>query len=225
MPPGAPPGRHQARPGPCTNAQRVCGEPIVRGVPSGTPHPGEGEVVGKVNRGASAIQVVTGNTPQRVRGVSQQAPEGGMSSLTYGSVDHTPPGRPQAPLPTHARSGTWQPRPPPAGHARRKASRSGCGPGRSEEANAPLSWGGEGSHAPSRTCADVRRVSRCETESARRHLEQLDGSHGVRVTGTRPHGPWDWQAIHGRTVFRWVRRRHRRIAAARRCGKRGTVHA
>jgi hypothetical protein len=74
-----------------------------------------------------------------------------MSSLTGGIVDHAPPGRQQAPTPTHARSGTWKPRTPPPGKARRKASREGCGHGRSEQANATRSWGGEGSKAPSRT--------------------------------------------------------------------------
>ena len=69
MPPGEPTGMHQELPGPCTEAHRLCGEPIVRGVPSGKPHPGEGEGVGMVNRGESAIKVVTGNKPKRVTGL------------------------------------------------------------------------------------------------------------------------------------------------------------
>ena len=47
----------------------------------------------------------------------------------------------------------------------------------------------------------------------------------MSVTGTLPHGPWDWHAINWRKVLRSVRRLHIRIAEAMRCGKRGKVHA
>ena len=98
-----------------------------------------------------------------------------------------------------------------------------CGLGRSEEAKALLSWEGEGQYTPTRTCADVRRVSRRETDVARRHVEERDWSHVMRVTGTRPHGSCDWHAINWRKGLRAVRRLHMRIAEAMRQGRRGKV--
>ena len=173
----------------------------------------------------SAIKVVTGNKPKRLSGLSQKAMEGGIPSLTCGIVDHTPPGRPQAPNPTHARSGTWKPRTSPSGNARRQVSREVCGSRRSEEAKATLEWGGEGYDTPPRKCADVRLVARRETDLARRHVEAMDWSNVRSGTGTLPHGSFDWHASNWRKVLRSVRRLHMRIAEAMRQGRRGTVHA
>jgi len=53
----------------------------------------------------------------------------------------------------------------------------------------------------------------------------MDGSNAVSVTGTLPHGSFDWHAINWRKVVRSVRRLHMRIAEAMRQGRRGKVHA
>jgi hypothetical protein len=187
---------NQELPGQCTEAQRLCGGSIARGVPSGTPHPGEGSGVGRVNTCESARTVVTGNTPQRVTGLGQQAPEGGIPFLTCGSVDHAPPGRPQAPTPTDSGSGTWEPRTSPAGNARRKASRWMGGWGRSEAANAILSRDGYGlPHHPARKGADVRRVLRRETGDDRQQMRMMDWSRVKSATGTFSHVPTGMCAV------------------------------
>jgi hypothetical protein len=180
----------------------LCGGSIVRGIPSGTPHPGEGSGVGRVNRCEPVIQVVTGNKPKRVTGLGQQAPEVGMSSLTCGIVDHAPPGRQQAPTPTDSGSGTWEPRTSPTGtcsplgNASRQASRRMCGWGRSEEAKAILSRGGYGlPHDPARTCADVRRVLRREMGDDRQPLRMMDWSSVKSATGTLSHVPTGMCAV------------------------------
>jgi len=80
-------------------------------------------------------------------------------------------------------------------------------------------------HDPARKGADVRLVFRRETNVDRRHLEQMDRSNVVSVTGTLPHGPLDWSAINWHKVFRSVRRLQMRIAEAMRNGRRGRVHA
>jgi hypothetical protein len=85
------------------------------------------------------IKVVTENKPKRLSGLSQKAPEAGMSSPNCGIVDRRLPGREQAPNPTH--SWKWNlitPVYPPMGQANRKGS---CGVGgleMSEEAKAVL---------------------------------------------------------------------------------------
>jgi len=53
----------------------------------------------------------------------------------------------------------------------------------------------------------------------------MDWSNVMNVTGTLPHGPWNWHAINWRKVMRSVRRLQIRIAEAMRRGKRGKVHA
>jgi hypothetical protein len=190
VPPGEPTGMNQELPGPCTEAHGLCGGSIVRGIPSGNPHPGEGEGVGMVNTGESARKVVTENEPQRLRGLGQQAPEVGMSSLTCGIVDHRPPGRQQAPPPTDSGSGTWEPRTSPAGNASRQASRQMCGWRRSETAKAILSWGGYGSPCdPARKGADVRRVLRRETGDDRQPRRMMDWRSVVSAPGTFSHVP------------------------------------
>jgi RNA-directed DNA polymerase len=53
----------------------------------------------------------------------------------------------------------------------------------------------------------------------------MDWSNVMSVTGTLPHGSFDWHAINWRKVLRSVRRLHMRIAEAMRQGRRGKVHA
>jgi hypothetical protein len=197
VPPGEPTGMNQELPGPCTEAHRLCGGPIVRGIPSGTPHPGEGSGVGRVNTGASVIQVITANKSQRVRGVGQQAPEGGMSSLTCGNVDQAPPGRQQAPTPTDSGSGTWEPRPSPAGNARRQASRWVCGWRRSEAAKASGHAEERGSHVASRRQAvDFQRVFHETPTSGKRTRVHERAPRDIGAQGPLQ----DWVAMDGTLV-------------------------
>ncbi len=110
------------------SAGRRGGE-IVRGVPSWKPRPGKGLESRHGERMRICVTVVTINEPKRLSGSSQKGIGGGIFPCYREYRGPWPPGREQAPTPTHSTSGTWKPRILTPGGGKRAVRRADGGAG------------------------------------------------------------------------------------------------
>ena len=100
---------------------------------------------GMANPGERSINIVTENKPKVLAGLGHKGTVAGTRTFPFLVMGRNAPGGQSAPTPfVVPETEHGNPVHLPRGNVSRKASREVCGKRRMEEANATLSWGGEG---------------------------------------------------------------------------------